>query len=94
MPNLQLIDVCLPDYFQGSANEVFAVPVDNSTTKQDLRESLVYEYNNRLGDEIANFESLVDDLIANCSNKPLFPNLEPFNDNCDCCYAYIEYTEN
>jgi hypothetical protein len=35
-----LIDVCLPDYFQGSSRAYVQVPVDGSTTFRQLREAL------------------------------------------------------
>ena len=93
MPSLRLIDLCLSDYFQGSANEVFAIAVDNNTTKQDLKEALLYDYNSSCGDEIPDFELLVEDLIASCSNEPLFPHLESFDEQLESVYAYFEYVE-
>jgi hypothetical protein len=39
------IDTCLPDYFAGYYKPVLAVPVDSTTTRKSLIDSIVNEYN-------------------------------------------------
>lgn len=43
---LQLLDICLSDYFSGNSNPVMALPVWKDMTKQELVEAIVSEYNN------------------------------------------------
>lgn len=90
---LRYLETCLPDYFTGSSNFVFAVPVDNTTTAQDIRDGILYEYDlTCLVPEIPNIDRLVNDLTENSpEGKPLFPNLDPVNDCCDSVYAYFDY---
>ena len=91
---LRHIDTCLPDYFNGSVNHVFAVPVDNSTTAQDIRDGILYEYDITMGGpEIPSIDKLVNELTKDCQEgKPLFPDLEPVNDYCDLVvYAFFDY---
>lgn len=40
-----LLDICLPDYFQGYNGAVLAVPVTADTTKEELIDSIWVEYN-------------------------------------------------
>lgn len=88
---IRFLDLCTSDYFQGSSNEVFVVFVDNTTTKQELKKALLHDYNSSCGDEIPNFEKLVNDLISMCSEGPLFPELEPFTEDSEPVYAYFDY---
>lgn len=88
---IRFLDLCTSDYFQGSRNEVFAVPVDNTTTKQQIKEALLYEYHSSCGDEIPDFEKLVNDFISECLEGPLFSQLEPFTEHSEPVYAYFDY---
>ena len=40
-----LLDICLPDYFQGYSGVVLAVPVDGDTTKEGITSMIWHEYN-------------------------------------------------
>ncbi len=50
MTELSLLDVCLPDYFQGYDGMVYAVPVDGTTTANELKELLYEEWNSTFSD--------------------------------------------
>jgi len=93
MSEIVLIDVCLSDYFRGSSNTVFAVPVHNTTTAQDIKNGILYDYNNDCCyEEIENIELLIDELLFDCTkDEPLFPELELFDENLEPVYAYFEY---
>ena len=42
---LTMIDMCLPDYFNGHPNPVLQVPIWKDMTKKELMQAIVSEYN-------------------------------------------------
>lgn len=100
MPNLILLDVCLPDYFQGYDGTVYAVPVDGTTTANDLKDLLYDDWNSTFSDmdiTTDEFKKMVDIFIEDVENKdvPIFPDLEVADENDDeSVYAYVGLQRN
>ncbi len=80
---LQLLDVCLPDYFQGYSgkfNTVIAF-VDNKTTVKEVLNDIVYNTNNE--DREESFWNAFDSAIGN-ARKTLNLDAIAFPDLSDC----------
>lgn len=56
---LQYVDACLPDYFNGTSKPCLSVPVDGNTTRKEIYNALLSEYNSGIADYWINkfFES-------------------------------------
>ena len=101
--SIDYLDVCLPDYFQGFAGEVLAVPVTHETTYRELRELLRDEYNSLCGPEYENFEQALDDIFVNiysgAFHKTSMDSVNDFglcavdHDNENSVYAYFGINE-
>ena len=97
---LRLLDVCLPDYFLGYSGEfqTIAVPVDGTTTYNDLIESIELDTNSECRE--SSFYDALDSAIKNfpkqlgpsdCMSNKCFSNLETYEED-DCMesvYAYF-----
>ena len=95
---INYLDCCLSDYFQGSSNEVIAVPVDNempcSAVWTSMDEELDgYEWND---EQWAAVNAAVHKGHMEASRDIAFPNLDACCDDecCDCelVYAYFDVT--
>jgi hypothetical protein len=56
---LQYADACLPDYFNGTSKPCLSIPVDGNTTRKEIYDNLLSEYNTGIADYRINefFES-------------------------------------
>ena len=95
---LSLLDICLPDYFRGYHKPVLQVPVSNTTTPEELKESLLSEIHmvfDHLSYEGAwpdiDYEPLVDAFITATPGIAMFPDLEDDSEDelCDSVYIFI-----
>ena len=88
------LDTCLPDYFQGSSYpETIAVPVWSGMTRDDLRESILEEFNTASGwfDSVSGSAGMLEESLVEF--------LQPFegfdleepedDDNWPSVYAYF-----
>ncbi len=66
---IQLIDVCLPDYFRGHHLPIIQFPVFGSLTLGQVKEELISEVN-MLCDYYEEPEKLIEAIIAMESDKP------------------------
>jgi len=48
MIDVMLLDICLPDYFQGSSNQYIMLPLPWQGTAKDLKNDIEKEVNNQL----------------------------------------------
>ena len=86
---IHLIDVCLPDYFQGSSQLVLAIPLYHSLRLAQLKEQLHQQVNDLWEslDEPAKVYQAVDDL----ESAMLFGGVDFCQEeDCDPVYAYFE----
>jgi hypothetical protein len=95
-----LLDVCCPDFFQGYSGPVLAVPVDGSTTKEELVDLIDTEYNSFDLDRLpelsdSELERMCDDFIL--TDEPFKGQLDPRpEEHDDCiksCYMYFTVTK-
>jgi len=91
-----LLDVCTSDFFQGYSGTVLAVPVDGSTTKEELTDLIKDEYNSCDWDklpDLSGFEvtQMCNDFIL--TDEPFKGQLDPRpeeGDDCaESCYMYF-----
>jgi len=106
MTTITYLDHCLPDYFQGSSEEVIAVPVENTTTFRELRDDIKSEYNSYDGKDYADFDAALQKLFDGICNgvwhgqsmdSPAFPDIEPYGDDPEedvtLIYAYFSISD-
>ena len=92
MKKFNLIDVCLPDYFQGYSKEIIVIPVDGNTTVADIIHQIEYYDICDISDfdcTDIEFDSAITELKDNHKNADIiaFPSLDMVED--DSCYAYF-----
>lgn len=101
--SIDYLDVCLPDYFQGFAGEVIAVPVTHETTYRELKTGIKDEYDSVCGPEYENFGDALDAIFSNIANgswhKTSMDSVNDFglcatdHDDDPTVYAYFGITE-
>lgn len=91
------LDTCLPDYFQGFAGPVYAVPVDGSSTYRDVLEGLRQDINNTYDGAEFDVETELGILFADVKDMDAIfdPSLEvrTEDDYSESVYAYFGWVE-
>ena len=96
------LDTCLPSYFQGYPGVVLAVPVDCSTTPEDLIEGLRTDLNSSdwfgTRQEWSAAEKAVESFAAevvayNVEGQPMnaFQDIEPAGEDEEMVYCYLGF---
>tara|TARA_R110000787_G_scaffold213831_1_gene323270 strand:- start:291 stop:596 length:306 start_codon:yes stop_codon:yes gene_type:complete len=93
---IRYIDLCTPSYFNGSSNPVFAVIVDGNSTYQDIKDSMLDDYNSNESFPEMDIESALNDFFTTDNMDSIaFPNLEVYSDdNFESCYMYADLVTN
>lgn len=94
---LKYCECCLPDYFLGSCHPVSAIPVSNTTTRQELAEALYDDWRDdegkpQMSDAYA--KSVIDRCVAPVRGQEAihpFSHLEDQDEDSDSVYAYFEW---
>jgi hypothetical protein len=94
MKTIELLDICLPDYFTGYSLPVLAVPMYGKTTFKELADLLkgefnaCFEYINEENSE--EITSLYETYFLELSNKEgLFFDAEEIGEDIEPAYAYF-----
>jgi hypothetical protein len=102
----QYLDCCLPGYFQGTdAQEVLAIPVDNTITYREAYEACKEEFHAQSGffDDVEDCGNMVlealhcmfAEMLAEDTDKPMdcvkyAPSPEEYEEDCgDMVYLYV-----
>lgn len=101
-PHLIFLDACVPGFFQGYSGDVYAVPVDGSTTRAELESDLrdeIQAYASLTTEEMsdADWQAVENSAteIFDCEpNESVFPMMEDPRDEegdytGESCYAYF-----
>lgn len=94
MATITYLNVCLPDYFQGSGDYVVCTPVTNETTREELALQLEHAYTTDLDYPFDDVDFL-EWLIKGGAPKEgaLFPDLPDIGEDDECSYFYCSITE-
>lgn len=95
MKQVQLLDICFPDYFTGYHLPVLSIPVFGTMTNKDIADAIdsyldvTWEYINPEDNE--EITALYDAYIAKLNADPdaVFCELDEVGEDQECCYAYF-----
>ena len=101
---IRYLDCCLSDYFQGSSNETFAIPVDHTSTVAEVIDGIEMEANSIISEWSEDQWSAFDAAMTEYRKDQKMAAIAFDLDECDICdgdycehessYAYFDIAFN